>query len=103
MVCIPYSGRILCCIILCCIVADGNSKEKHIYKHEAITVAAQRLGQIVEREQLFLKNSSAPHKPLGEQELTRRAQQLLSAYESYLEDNPRDVNGLILYGKFLGE
>ena len=101
MFCIPYSGCFLCCIILCSIVAVGNSKKNETYKHEAITVAAQRLGQIVEREQMFLKNSSILHKPLGEQELTRRAQQLLSAYESYLEDNPRDVNGLILYGKFL--
>ena len=100
MVRIPYFRSILCSI-LCSFVAVGDSKKKEAYKHEAITVAAQRLGQIVEREQLFLKNSSSPNKPLSEQELTRRAQQILSAYESYLEDNPRDVNGLILYGKFL--
>ena len=79
----------------------GDSQKKETYKHEAITVAAQRLGQIVEREQLFLKNSSSTNKPLSEQELTRRAQEILSSYESYLEDNSRDVNGLILYGKFL--
>lgn len=100
MVRIPYLRSFLC-NILCGFVAVGNSEKKETYKHEAITVAAQRLGQIVEREQLFLKNSSSPNKPLSEQELTRRAQQILSAYESYLEDNPRDVNGLILYGKFL--
>ena len=100
MVRIPYFRSILCSI-LCGFIAVGDSKKKETYKHEAITVAAQRLGQIVEREQLFLKNSSSPNKPLSEQELTRRAQQILSAYESYLEDNPRDVNGLILYGKFL--
>ncbi len=100
MVRIPYFRSILCSI-LCSFVAVGDSKKKEAYKHEAITVAAQRLGQIVEREQLFLTNSSSPNKPLSEQELTRRAQQILSAYESYLEDNPRDVNGLILYGKFL--
>ena len=100
MVRIPYFRSILFSI-LCGFVAVGNSEKKETYKHEAITVAAQRLGQIVEREQLFLKNSSSANKPLSEQELTRRAQQILSAYESYLEDNPRDVNGLILYGKFL--
>ena len=100
MVRIPYFRSILCSI-LCGFIAVGDSKKKETYKHEAITVAAQRLGQIVEREQLFLKNSSSANKPLSEQELTRRAQQILSAYESYLEDNPRDVNGLILYGKFL--
>jgi tetratricopeptide (TPR) repeat protein len=100
MVRIPYFKSILCSI-LCGFIAVGDSKKKETYKHEAITVAAQRLGQIVEREQLFLKNSSYANKPLSEQELTRRAQQILSAYESYLEDNPRDVNGLILYGKFL--
>tara|TARA_B110000438_G_scaffold460_1_gene489 strand:+ start:21 stop:1181 length:1161 start_codon:yes stop_codon:yes gene_type:complete len=100
MVRIPYFRSILCSI-LCGFIAVGDSQKKETYKHEAITVAAQRLGQIVEREQLFLKNSSSANKPLSEQELTRRAQQILSAYESYLEDNPRDVNGLILYGKFL--
>ncbi len=100
MVRIPYFRSILCSI-LCGFIAVGDSKKKETYKHEAITFAAQRLGQIVEREQLFLKNSSSANKPLSEQELTRRAQQILSAYESYLEDNPRDVNGLILYGKFL--
>lgn len=100
MVRIPYLRSFLC-NILCGFVAVGNSEKKETYKHEAITVAAQRLGQIVEREQLFLKNSSSINKPLSEQELTRRAQQILSAYESYLEDNPREVNGLILYGKFL--
>ena len=100
MVRIPYFRSFLC-NILCGLVAVGNFEKKETYKQEAITVAAQRLGQIVEREQLFLKNSSSPNKPLSEQELTRRAQQILSAYESYLEDNPRDVNGLILYGKFL--
>jgi tetratricopeptide (TPR) repeat protein len=100
MVRIPYFRSFLCSI-LCGFVAVGNFEKKETYKREAITVAAQRLGQIVEREQLFLKNSSSPNKPLSEQELTRRAQQILSAYESYLEDNPRDVNGLILYGKFL--
>ncbi|MBT3569886.1 MAG: hypothetical protein HN494_13630, partial [Opitutae bacterium] len=100
MVRIPYLRSILCSI-LCGFIAVGDSKKKETYKHEAITVAAQRLGQIVEREQLFLKNSSWANKPLSKQELTRRAQQILSAYESYLEDNPRDVNGLILYGKFL--
>jgi len=95
-----YSRSILCSI-LCSIVAVGDSKKNEAHKHEAITVAAQRLGHIVKREQLFLENSSAPNEPLSEQELTRRAQQLLSSYESYVEDNPRDVNGLILYGKFL--
>ena len=100
MVRTPYFRSILCSIF-CGFIAVGDSKKKETYKHEVTTVAAQRLGQIVEREQLFLKNSSSPNKPLSEQELTRRAQQILSAYESYLEDNPRDVNGLILYGKFL--
>ena len=79
MVRIPYFRSILCSI-LCSFVAVGDSKKKEAYKHEAITVAAQRLGQIVEREQLFLTNSSSPNKPLSEQELTRRAQQILSAY-----------------------
>jgi tetratricopeptide (TPR) repeat protein len=100
MIHIPYFKNFLCSI-LCGLAAVGNSEKKEADQLGAITVAAQRLGQIAAREQMFLKNSSSSNKPLSKQELTRRAQQILSAYESYLEDNPRDVNGLILYGKFL--
>jgi tetratricopeptide (TPR) repeat protein len=100
MIRIPYFKSFLCSI-LCGFAAVGNSEEKEADQLGAITVAAQRLGQIAAREQMFLTNSSSSNKPLSKQELTRRAQQILSAYESYLEDNPRDVNGLILYGKFL--
>ncbi|MBU62727.1 MAG: hypothetical protein CMI26_09515 [Opitutae bacterium] len=100
MVHLPYFRNFLSSIF-CSFVAMGNFERQENYKHETITVAAQRLGQIVEREQLFLKNSSSRDKPITEEELTRRAQGIISSYESYLEDNPRDVNGLILYGKFL--
>lgn len=34
-------------------------------------------------------------------ELTRKAQSVVTAYESHLIENPDDVNGLILFGKFL--
>ena len=67
----------------------------------ATTLAAQRLAKILERQQLFLDRASQPNRPLSEQELTRRAQELVASYESYLNDNQRDVNALILYGKFL--
>ena len=36
-----------------------------------------------------------------ELELTRKAQSVVTAYESHLVENPNDVNGLILFGKFL--
>jgi cytochrome c-type biogenesis protein CcmH/NrfG len=33
--------------------------------------------------------------------MTRHAQDIVAAYESYLSDNPKDVHALILFGKFL--
>ena len=33
--------------------------------------------------------------------MTRRAKDIIGAYEDYLSSNPDDINALILYGKFL--
>ena len=65
------------------------------------TLAAQRLSKILERQQFFLNNASKPNRRLDQDELTRRAQEIVTSFESYLNDNERDVNALILYGKFL--
>ena len=38
---------------------------------------------------------------MNEKELTRKIQDLVADFESYLADNPKDLTALILYGKFL--
>tara|TARA_B100000959_G_C14898069_1_gene589623 strand:- start:46 stop:1206 length:1161 start_codon:yes stop_codon:yes gene_type:complete len=88
-------------ITLLGVVAFAYPIVRVLAESPATTLAAQRLAQILERQQLFLKSASKPNRPLSEQELTRRAQELVASYESFLNDNPRDVNALILYGKFL--
>ncbi|MFP6854212.1 MAG: hypothetical protein VB980_00405 [Opitutales bacterium] len=65
-----------------------------------ISLAQTKLAAIVaQEERLFLSASSQT--PVNEKELTRKIQNLVSDYESYLADNPKDQTALILYGKFL--
>lgn len=65
-----------------------------------ISLAQIKLAAIVAQEKrLFVSASSQP--PSNEKELTRKIQNLVSDYESYLADNPTDQTALILYGKFL--
>lgn len=61
-----------------------------------ITLSEKILNQIIERQEKFFRFSKS-----NEKELTRHAQDIVAAYESYLSDNPNDFHGLILFGKFL--
>jgi len=63
------------------------------------SLADRKLLKIVQYENnLFsLKND----KLTSEEELSRKAQDLVTLYEAYLAENPDDTNALILYGKFL--
>lgn len=65
-----------------------------------ITLSEKILTQIIDRQHKFFAISNSAKKS-NEQELTRHAQDIVAAYESYLSDNPQDVNALILFGKFL--
>lgn len=93
----------LLCILLPLVAAWGRPPADDVSggAPAPLTLAGQRLTQIVERQREFFERASEPNRPLGEEELTRRAQALVTAYETYLDDNPEDVHGLILYGKFL--
>ena len=69
-------------------------------KDAPITLSSRILGRILEKEVRFfsLTKRDGPQSP---PELTRKAQEIVAEYEAFLSDNPRDVNALILYGKFL--
>jgi cytochrome c-type biogenesis protein CcmH/NrfG len=63
-----------------------------------MTMADQKMIKILNlQEELFSKESI----PLSKSELTRKAQDLVIKYESYLSENPNDIPGLLLFGKFL--
>lgn len=68
----------------------------HVYA-ENVSLSELKLSKIIELQQSFFKNSTY----LPQEELLRQAQYLVNQYESYLNENPKDVNGLILFGKFL--
>ena len=89
------------CLIIVVLPQFSDPKPKGSLPENGTTLAAQRLASILEKQSQFLKNASVPKQPLAEEELTRQAQEIVSAYESYLSDNEKDVHALILYGKFL--
>ena len=61
-------------------------------------MADQKMIKILNmQEELF----SIENQHLSKDELTRKAQDLVVKYESYLSDNPSDVTALLLFGKFL--
>ena len=68
----------------------------HLYG-KSMSLSELELSKIVEIQDSFFKNGN--HLP--EEELIRQAQYVVNQYESYLTENPNDVNGLILFGKFL--
>ena len=65
-----------------------------------ITLAEKILNQIIDRQEKFFEIAKSSKKT-SEQEMTRHAQEIVAAYESYISDNPQDVHALILFGKFL--
>jgi tetratricopeptide (TPR) repeat protein len=67
---------------------------------EQITLSSQILGRIIDKQTRFFERSGKAG-TLSSSELTRKAQEIVSDYEVYLGENPKDTNALILYGKFL--
>ena len=53
--------------------------------------------KIIERQQRLLEYG----KNWSEDELKRQAQEIVTSYESFLLENPNDINALLLFGKFL--
>ena len=68
--------------------------------NEPITLSSQKLGRIIDKQIRFFELSGNEGKR-NNTELTRKAQEIVSDYEVYLDENPKDTNALILYGKFL--
>ena len=71
-----------------------------LWANEQYTLSSQRLSKIIEAENRFFDSSKGTTKP-SDQELTRKAQEIVASYESYLGENPKDTHALILFGKFL--
>lgn len=71
-----------------------------LWANDQYTLSSQRLSKIIEAENRFFDLSKGVIKP-SDQELTRKAQEIVASYESYLGENPKDTHALILFGKFL--
>ena len=66
-----------------------NAKETSLSDLELI--------RIIERQKRLLEYG----KNWSEDELKRQAQEIVTSYESFLLENPNDINALLLFGKFL--
>jgi tetratricopeptide (TPR) repeat protein len=64
-------------------------------------LATEQLGAIVERELRLYEKLREDPEHFGPAEIERRVGDILMAYKSFLEDNPDDLEALILYGKLL--
>ena len=64
------------------------------------TFAEYKLERIINKEKAFF-NYAQNNSIVNENELTRRAQEIVSAYERHIAENPKDISSLILFGKFL--
>ena len=65
-----------------------------------ISLSDKKLTEIITTQERFFSQSKSENKP-SLKEMTRQAQEIVTAYESYLSHNPEDTNAIILFGKFL--
>jgi len=65
-----------------------------------ISLSDKKLAGIVTTQEKFFLQSKSDNKP-SLKEMTRQAQEIVTAYESYLSHNPEDTSAIILFGKFL--
>ena len=84
-------------VFLLCAIQSIPAKELN---DSSISLSAKRLGDIIQRQEIFFKSAQG-NSIINEIELTRKAQQLVSSYEAYISENPKDTHALILFGKFL--
>ena len=64
------------------------------------SLAERNLARIIDKQIEFFQYSKEVAK-YDESELTRKAQEIVSSFESHLAENSKDVNALILFAKFL--
>ena len=82
------------------VVFLGARNTDGVVGSNGVSFAQSRLATIVAKERtLFLAANNK--RAMNEKELTRKIQDLVADFESYLADNPKDLTALILYGKFL--
>ena len=82
------------------VVFVGARNTDGVVGSNGVSFAQSRLSAIVAKERtLFLAANNK--RAMNEKELTRKIQDLVADFESYLADNPKDLTALILYGKFL--
>ena len=65
-----------------------------------ISLSDKKLAEIITTQERFFSQSKSENKP-SLKEMTRQAQEIVTAYESYLSHNPEDTSAIILFGKFL--
>ena len=82
------------------VVFLGARNTDGVVGSNGVSFAQSMLSTIVAKERtLFLAANNK--RAMNEKELTRKIQDLVADFESYLADNPKDLTALILYGKFL--
>lgn len=65
------------------------------------TLSEQRLSKIVAQQNALIEELTAYPNKYSENERNRRLEEILELYNTYLLDNPDDVDAYILYGKYL--
>jgi tetratricopeptide (TPR) repeat protein len=86
-----FCHKISCYVL---IIFFGNAQ---ISVADMSRLSELELGKIIEQQNQFLNNSGQR----SQRETTRQAQEIVTNYENFLIENPNDIHGLILFGKFL--
>ena len=63
-----------------------------------ISLSDKKLAEIITTQERFFLQSKSDNKP-GLKEMTRKAQEIVTAYEGYLSHNPEDTSAIILCGQ----
>ena len=74
-----------------------NFPQNQTCKAEGLTVASLELSKIIDQQNFVFSKVGI----WTEDEFKQQAQGIVNQYESFLVENPNEVNALILYGKFL--
>ena len=86
--------------ITCYVLTIVFAQSLKIQVHAEITLSEKSLITIIERQDNFFSQSKNRDSS-NLSELSRQAQEIVTAYEVHISQNPKDTNALILFGKFL--
>ncbi|OIO60668.1 MAG: hypothetical protein COZ46_01425 [Verrucomicrobia bacterium CG_4_10_14_3_um_filter_43_23] len=100
-----YTVFILMTIVcsLCSVITaeTQSSNTQAIPSYRATTLSEQRLAKILAQQNALIEELTVDPKKYSTNERDRRLEEILELYNTYLLDNPDDVNAYILYGKYL--